>query len=212
MESYSIPIPKVKELIMYLPFGSSYRCAILILCVTGARLSELNAMGLKSLAYPYLVWKVGKNQRGYRKEILPEWAWNEVRAYLGAYPASPEHLFSFTGETLTSHFNRYIRPNLSSEWQEKRWSSGLIKQEYIYQLKSLRHNYATAIFFAELNKWGSADLAISKTSCRMRHSSTRLTAERYLNDADTLGIRPGMSFNLADELRNCNQSKLVEWL
>jgi len=53
-----------------------------MLALTGCRLAELNTMREEHLRGNIIFWQPGKNQKGWRREALPEWYLRELREYM----------------------------------------------------------------------------------------------------------------------------------
>lgn len=212
-EGYSIPFYEVKRLIEFLPYASSHRIAIELLSLTGMRVSELEKIKLNCFYGEFVIWKTGKNQRGYRKEKLPFWFLHELDKYIQSYSFVDGFLFGFDSNTLSTYINKKIRPKIAGNWLKKRVKPrGSLKGlEYVYQLKSLRHNFATLEFARNLDKWGK-DVAVIFTAKKMKHSTYKMTAEHYLENFDSLDIERYKEVSMSDLLKEANQRKITEFL
>lgn len=160
-----------------------------MLALTGCRLSELNGMRISNIQGNIIYWRLGKNQKGWRKEALPDWYLKELQEYINTHRLKRDHLFGPSATSIRRYFNRDIRPYLGEEWQEKISHPGYtIDERYILQLKSFRKSFGTTIFWREYQKWEDAGVALEFTSKRMCHSTTHMTAFHYLRNFETTEV------------------------
>lgn len=172
-------------------YGSTESVMFKMLFLTGCRISELDNMRRSMLIAGVIHWQLGKNQRGWRKEQLPDVYLKELILYHENYRVYKDKIFSMSGKSLRRRFNSHIRQNLGSKWHERIPTinkNSACKWEYRYNLKGLRKDFQTLLFKQQLDKWKDAGIALEFTSKKMRHSSTKLTAYHYLVNFDTLDI------------------------
>ena len=200
-ENYAIPFEDVKEMVDYLPYGHKYRVALMLLTLTGCRICELDNMGINSIGCGFLYWKTGKNQKGFRKEDLPDWFMSELQYHIDNNHCSNNRLFDFKGNSFRRIFNKEIRPKLNSNWQIKyiKANKKYAVEEYAYQLKGLRHNFASLDFYNNFCKWGGT-VALEFTCKRMKHSSYKITCGHYIGGFDKLKI---------DQYKGCTMSEIL---
>lgn len=213
-DGYAIPFNEVVRLIEFLDWGNKYRVAFELLALTGARISELKNMGLSGLRGNILVWKTGKNQKGYRRVELPEWFIKELFYHLDNHNHPSKGFFDFDGGVLRHVLNKQIRPCLGGLWQQKRpcpTGRGALKYEYLLQVKGLRACYATLKFYNNFKKWG-ATLAVECTAAAMRHSSYKMTAGHYVvGNFARLDIEKYGGYEIKDIIKLASQRKLGEF-
>jgi integrase len=209
-EGYAVPFDEVRRLIEYFPYGTKYRVAIELIALTGCRLCEIERIGLRNFRGSVLVWKPGKNQKGYRKESLPKWFMDELDFYLRKNPHSYETLFPFNGDSLSRYVNK-IRKHLGGGWNIRKERDDLTNGHYIYMLKGLRHSFATVTFYKSFLKWGGT-LAVEKTAKKMRHSSYKITAQHYIDNMDDLKVNELHTLEIHRLLKEDLQTKLTEFL
>lgn len=189
VESKAIPLKQVRKALEILPYGSTQRVMFEMLTLTGCRLTELDNMKWSNIRNDFLYFKLGKNQKNWRKVKLPARFVQELKDYRETHRVQADALFGAKGHSFRRLFDRESRKILGSEWLEKRetWTNGEFALEYKLQLKGLRKNYQTLVFKSELEKWGDPGVALEFTSKAMRHSSTHITAYHYLVNFDSLG-------------------------
>ncbi len=170
-------------------YASTCRVMFTMLALTGCRLSEMDNMKQSYLKDGWLWWRLGKNQKNYRKVKLPDPFIQELKDYRESHRVPSDSLFGVEHRTFRRYFNRTIRKLLGGGWIEKTEALGCngFTEEYLLQLKGLRKSYQTLLFKAEYEKWGDPGVALQFTSKAMRHSSERITAYHYLVNFDTLG-------------------------
>ena len=187
--------------------------AILWLMETGARPSEIENRNIKELYFKkYWIWSPRKNQKGKRTAKLSDFFLKELDNYLEKGKYSSTDLFGIKGESLTRYINKNIRPILGGDWLKKYPKIdkyGVMKWNYIYQIKNLRHNYQTFNWHKYVPEFGE-DLALMKVSKEMKHSSKRITGEHYIEHAKALGLeKRHREMNLSDVYQNNNQLSLT---
>lgn len=210
---YAIPFEEVINLINCFEYGNKYRVAIEMVALTGCRLAEIDNMGVNSIYGDHIIWKLGKNQKHYRKVKLPEWFLKEICCHLSKNQHCAERLFNFSGKELGRIVRRRARPKLGQAWHAKRpvpQKDGGIVWEYCLQVKGLRHNYATLRFKEYFDKWGGT-VAVELTAKELQHSSYRITAGHYVGNFDQLEIEKYKGLSVADILNRGVQSRLPEF-
>ena len=213
-DGFAVPFEEIKRLLECLEYANKYRIALTIIALTGCRISELNNMGTKSFYGDFLMWKTGKNQKGYRKEKLPNWFLIELSEYLLKNQHSYNNLFNFKGERLRDLINKDLRPLLKGDWLIKKIKpskKGAIREEYVFQLKGLRHSFATLDFYNKFLKWGGT-VAVEFTCKRMKHSSYKMTAGHYIGNFKRLNVEKYKYKEIADILKNATQTRLGEFI
>lgn len=212
-----IPFNDVINLIESFPKNDNKRMAILWLALTGARPSEIEGRSFSEVVFgKYWVWKPRKKQKGMRKESFPDWFWHELKEYSEKGSYSNNDIFGIKGESLARYINKHIRPKLGGEWLKKRpafYEDGSFRMVYKYQLKNLRHNFQTLLFWHELHKFSSPDVALCRTSRRMKHSNKRITATHYLEAVDALNMNEYGHLNMGEiiEKGELYQDKLTRF-
>lgn len=217
----AIPFCEVKRLIEFLEYASAVRVMVSIAALTGCRMSELDCMTRNSIVASdrvYLVWRPGKGQKGQRKEALPRWFLPELDLYLKTHAliakgGSEAPLFNFNHHSLRRYINQFVRPKVGGAWLTKTMNTrgSMNGSEYLYQLKHLRHNFATLDFARNIERWGK-DVAIEFTAKRLRHSSYKMTVGYYIESFEALRIHKYRAFSMADILRGAGQMKLFEFI
>lgn len=168
-EGYAIPFNEVIRLIEFYPRGHPYRVGFTLMALTGCRCSEINNFGVNSFYGEWVIWKPAKKQGGMRKEKLPMWFLKDLELYLQKFPHCDDKLFPFDQEELRQVLNKRVRPVLGGAWLQKTFSRGCIKNEYVLQLRGLRHSWSSLDFYNNFLTWG-ATMAVEMTCKRMRHS------------------------------------------
>jgi len=213
IQGNALPFKEVIKLIDFFPFGNPYRVAYTLLALTGARISEIDNMGPKCLRGDLLIWKTGKNQKGYRRAYMPQWFLNELSFYMENSPHCSNKFFLFAGKTLRDVLNKQIRPILKGDWLKLKDQppNGMDRQEYVYQLKGLRHSYATLDFYNKFKKWGGT-VAVEFTCKAMGHSSYKMTAGHYIGNFEKVEVEKWQGWSIADILKQADQRKMTEFL
>jgi integrase len=219
-EGYAISFENIKRLIDFFPYGDEHRIAIELLALTGMRTVELDGISPANFwtdtnKNTFLIWKLGKNQSGTRKELVPEWFLEEVRYFLTQSFRMPHRpLFSFRGEALRYYINHFVRHRLRGDWIKKRpGHRGFINGEYVLQLKGLRHTFATKVFYEALNRFG-AEVGAGIVQARMQHHSPYITCRHYTNDIQTIfeDLEHFKGASIGEILRHSNQIPLTAYL
>lgn len=189
-----IPISEIMKAVNTMDYASTERIMFQFLCLLGCRIQELNNMKLDDI-YPYdanmyiVYWKKGKNQKGYRSELITKSVYYELAKYRETHKIEGNKLFGATGQTFVRYFNRDIRPMLGGEWiikapnPENHW-----KIEYVYQIKGLRKTFVTYSFKEYYEKWKNPDMALEEISKQMGHKTKRMTSMHYLQETKELDI------------------------
>lgn len=214
MDGYAIPFHEIKRLLNFYPYGHRFRIAFELLALTGMRINELNSIGLNSFYGDHVVWKCGKNQKGYRREKLPQWFLVELQTYLNNYPHSNSHLFNFQAKMLRDVLNKRVRKQLGGFWIVQRpdpSKNGVIKFEYVYQLKGLRHSFSTMEFIRYFEKFGG-DIAVGYVSRRMHHKSEKLTAHHYICNFEKLSIYKYKGHSIGEILKEAHQKRIIDYM
>ena len=212
-EGHAVPFDRIREALEVMPYGSDVRVMFEMLFLTGCRISELDNMKASKLFGNVLYWSLGKNQHGFRKEVLPDFYLKELAEYRKKNRTYADRLFGVNAHTFRRYFHKFIMPRLKG-WHEKRLvdKQGVLQEEYIYQLKGLRKDYQTLEFAKQLDKWKDAGVALQFTSKKMRHSCERITAFHYIQEFDSLNIEKNMSLKTADILKDCiSQTRLMDF-
>lgn len=197
------------------------RVMLLMLMLTGCRVRELDNMYASRVlpcaeAGGYLIYfKLGKNQRQHRKEVLPKWyVENELIPYRKDY-ARGDKLFGVSSVA----FQRYFltcRKKLSKAWNEMKpypVGDGKWQLGYCFQLKGYRKLWATMQFRIELEKWNNPDFACIQVSRKLHHSSKFMTSDHYIQATAKLGIEnsvftPTMPMAIQKYM---NQRSILNW-
>ncbi|MBI2101671.1 hypothetical protein HYT53_03585 [Candidatus Woesearchaeota archaeon] len=213
-DSYAIPFKEVIAAIEAMPYASGVRVMFQMLVLTGCRPCELDNMKVSRLFGDYLYWPLGKNQKGWRKEKLGMKYIKELKLYRERNRVYGDRLFGFSANSFRRYFNKFIRPHLSEEWNEKRLklSKSSPACEYVLQIKGLRKDFQTLEFAKQYKKWKSPDVAMEFTSKKMKHSSKHITAYHYLENFDTLGIDKFQTLTPQDIIRQAGQSRLFDFI
>ncbi len=193
------------------------RLAILWLALTGARPSEIENRKVDDFKFEYscCIWKPRKNQKGRPRIVkLPLWFMKELNCYFEKGVHSNEDVFGIKCTSLLRYINGKIRKKLGGGWllQKPSFSERcLYSKTYIWQLKNLRHNYATVEWFNCVEKYGH-ELALHKISRDMRHSSTGMTGVHYIESIDELNLSKYKHMNISQILSSLKQRDLMEFM
>jgi integrase len=180
----SIPYSAFREILSMVPASHPVRVGVLLLALTGCRVKELDRMGPDGLVDGWLHWRLGKNQRGYRREPLPDWFLAELKHYRRTHRVPEAQLLGYRSGQLTTYFNKFVRPHLGPAWQLRRpcRPGRVADDQYDLQLKGLRKSFATTVFWTEYRRWRDAGVALSFSSKRLQHKTTHMTAFHYLKE------------------------------
>lgn len=214
-----VPFKNIEEVLEFLPYGNKLRIMFIFLIVLGCRISELNVLNTsqfyKSSKGWCIVWRCGKNQKGLpRKEYLPEFVVAELAAHRKLYNCPRYKLFSIDSDTFRRQFNKFVRPNLSDDWNDRvpnYKKSGPVRIEYALQLKGLRKNFQTIEFKKALDKWKDSGVALEMTSKRMRHSSKHMTCNHYIQNFEDLELNKYNFDSSKDFLSKEFQTRMTEY-
>ena len=211
-DSYAIPFKEVLRLLNHFTYASKYRVAIQMMALTGCRPSEIEKMGLINLRGNVISWRRGKNQKGWRRRALPAPFIKELFCMLKNTPHTAHKLFDFNIGTLRRIVNTQ-RLKIGGGWTIKReyQREGAVRQEYIYQLKGLRHNYVTMLFYNYYTKYDAA-LAVEFAAKEMGHSSYKMTSRHYLDGLEILNPESFVGLSMAEILNSPFQSKIGEFI
>lgn len=190
-DGHCIPLDFLEELYLHLEYGSVLSCWIKVMQQTGCRMKETDWMKHSFIKDGIIFWKLGKNQSGYyRKEQLSADLLKEIDFMRAHHRIMHDDLFPCKTITLRRYFNKFIMPNLSPRWHEKRviLSKKGFSYERKYQLKGLRKNFQTFLFYYYWQKYNSADLALEMVSKRMKHSSRSMTCKHYVESCEQFGM------------------------
>lgn len=190
-EGTGIPFRLVKVLLEALPYGNVVRVMVRMLIYTGMRLSELDKCQMKNLFGNCFYWELGKNQTGqYRKALLPQEYLDELKIYRESHRTFGDRMFGLNATAFRRKFNMEVRPLLSDEWREQVLvrEAGILEEEYKFQLKGFRKNFATILFYKLYKKWDDANVALLMVSKEMKHSCTQMTAHHYLMEFENLEL------------------------
>lgn len=195
-----------------LPPAHPVRVGILLLALTGCRVAELDRLNPRNLAEGWIYWQPGKNQRGWRRELLPRWFLQELALYRETHRVPQARMLGYQGHVLRRYFNRDVRPFLGRAWNTKRflpngrrYKEHINVDSYTLQLKGFRKSFATTIFYREYQRWGDAGVALEFTSKRMRHSTKGMTAYHYLEEFDAAQVEKWDQFTRTDGPRVVQQ-------
>lgn len=189
MTTGAVPYSAFRDLFNFLPRADPVRVMTLMLALTGCRLSELDRMTTDGLSGNVLYWRLGKNQRGWRAEALPEWYLTELAEYHATHRTALGRLFGPSANTFRRYFNRDVRPYLGPAWQAKlRIPCNVNDDPYVLKLKGFRKSFASTVFAREYRKWSDAGVALEFTSKRLKHSTAHMTAYHYLQHLETTEV------------------------
>lgn len=214
IEGRGIPLELVKKTIQHLQRASTIRIMFMTAALTGCRLTELQNMKKDLCREPYLIWALGKNQNGYRKELMPAYWWTELKEYRTTHKVPENRLFGPSGDTFGRMWDKARQTNLPQEWGIKIDSviNGIIAPAYKYQLRGLRKNFQTHIFAQQLRKWKDPTIALEITSKRMKHKSTHTTIYHYIQEYEILSMEKYTNQDMTTILRFEPQSKIAEYV
>lgn len=211
-ENYIIPVETIKDLLNGLKKATSHRIAITLLVLTGARVTEICRLKTDDFYQNYVFIRLGKNQKGIRKVVLPDWFLIELDQYINNHNFIGRKLFPFNANGLNRYFNNIIRKQVKGEWLKKTvYTKGNIKgYEWYYQLKGFRHTYQSLKFVNLYDKYKDAGLSAEMVSADMKHHSRALSVRHYIRDLDELQRYKHNSIN--DLIKDNNQKSLIEFI
>jgi integrase len=177
----------VAELYEHLNYGTAVSVGVKICAETGCRINELQHMLIRNVINNEIIWKLGKNQgnKPARHEKVSNDLLDEIFEYRKSNNVPSERLLSCEGHTISSYFNKFIRPLLGPSWHETRvlpHNQGFLSMSYVLQLKSLRKTFSTINTIKEYQKWKDWGVAMRQTANRMRHKNYDVTLKHYLRD------------------------------
>lgn len=190
----AVPYKEVIKLFSSLPYGHVVRVGFAWAFVTFCRPSELARFQFNGqdsfLKGNWYYWRVGKNQKGqWRREWISDELLQETKYYIEHNRVPYDRVIGISAETLGRYFNKYVRPQLGPEWQQR---CAVRRQrnisEFVLQFKGLRKSGACLYFWQQFKKWKDAGAALERTAARMHHSTAHITANHYLQDLETLDI------------------------
>lgn len=214
-----IPFEDVNVLFSYLPYATHLSIAIKLLHYTGCRIQEIDLMTREGITDNAIYWVIGKNQRGYRREYLPDSFIAELEKYWRITSVRGDSVLGIKASNILSQFNKKIRPLLPEQWQAKiskpkinpmrktfDWS-----YEYVYQLKGFRKNWATLCFWYHYKKFQSGELAVQLTSARMKHSHTGMTSTHYLVACEQLNVERYAHLFIFEIVKGVEQKRICDY-
>lgn len=189
------------------------RVAVLFLALTGARPSEIENRKVTDFRDDFVIWKPRKNQKGRPRIVrLPKWFMRELNLYFEKGKYSKDNIFGMKCTSLVRYINK-IRSSLGSGWTEQRpvfSEKSCYTHVYVWQLKNLRHNYATVEWFRAVDKYGH-ELALHKISRDMRHSSTGMTGMHYIENIEELDLARFKNKTVGEILSSFKQRDLFDF-
>lgn len=215
-EDRVIPIDDVIRALQKLPYGNVHRCMMSMRFLTGCRNSELDNMMKSRIINGAIYWKKGKNQKGYRKEKLPDKFIEELKYMWQCNHTKLDAVFPITAETFMTQFNKLIRPVLGGKWLLKKPAlfHNFARLTYIYQLSYLRKDFFTLDNANNYNRFKSLDVALYMTQKRMGHHCAYMTQAHYIQSWKSLDMDKYGSLSIQeiyDKEINA-QMPLFEWL
>lgn len=216
-EKIAIPFPEIKRAMRSLPYGSYVSVMFKFLACTGARVRELNLMRRSLLCQckddpnaATLYWQCGKNQKGYRKEKIPDWLLTEYMIYTEQNKTFQDRLFGCESQVLEKRFRKF-RPLIGGAWMRRVWlqSPCARKEEFFYTLAGLRKSFTTLQFAKESAKYkNDFHVGLLMVSARLKHSSCGLTARHYCREFEGLNIWQYAGQEIGEILRHDSQKFL----
>lgn len=212
-EGFAIDYYLVEELFQKLQYGTHLSIGIKILHYTGCRIQELNKMYRSNITKDnYLYWSIGKNQKGYRKEFLPDDFIKELNYYWETEKVPLKKILAISSETLRRYFTRF-RKSLSTQWNKKRvvMKEGIITDEYYYQLKGFRKNFATNMFSYFYHKYNDANISVELVSKRMKHSNNGMTITHYFDSMHQINAQKYKYFMPFEIVKSIRQHRIYDY-
>lgn len=212
----AVPFERIIEVLEFLPYAHPIRVYVQFLFLTGARVSEACKIEFEGkdsfIKGNYVFWRCGKNQHGqWRKEFLPDFFLKELDVYKSQTKGFKGRLFHTEAKTFGSYFNRFIRPYLSSDWHERSVVPHGLAVEHILNLKGLRKSFATLAFWGFWDEYDDANIAMVLTCKRMRHSTTGMTINHYIDQSQRLNRDKWKGSTPSQILALVAQRSLVEF-
>lgn len=216
MTSYPVPFSQFQRALQHFPRAHPIRVGLLILALTGARPSELEKMGLEradggGLYGNKLYWRMGKNQKGWRSEPLPEWFLEELHEYRRAYPVRTSRLLHYNPVSLRRDLWKH-RAALGGRWSEyaEKTNPASKKQELILQLKGFRKSFGCAVFAGYWEEFGDVTAAMEFTCARLGHSNRGITVANYLRHYKAAEVARWRRW-LAGDYEVSDQARLLDY-
>jgi integrase len=212
LEPQAIPYEEIIAATNNMTYGSIERVMFEALFLTGCRPSELDKFRTKGedcfLKGNWLYWKPGKNQKGWRKEYLPNYYLKELSYYKATNRVYLDFFFAAKEISFRAYFNKKIRPYLSESWQTRRMTNVKWFKGYNLQLRGLRKSFITLIYANQLEKWKDPTIALDLTSKRLKHSTKNLTLNHYIKEFEHLNIDKWKESNPSEILALAGQRQL----
>lgn len=177
-----------KTLISSLGYATPVRVMLLMLAYTGCRVAELERMRYTDLVGNTIYWRPGKNQKGHRKETLPQSYINELNVYRADYPVAQGLVFGMRADVFRRHFN-CLRKDVGGRWVLKtseELNGPSRNKNYVLQLKGLRKTFQTILFRYYSQKYGDSMVALGMVAKRMRHAAKETTLHHYIEAHDKI--------------------------
>jgi len=212
-EHTAIPIDTAINTIQKLSYASIERAGLILLFLTGARVSELDNMKITNIYNNQLFWRVGKNQNGKPRTVDLPLSFMEELANMRLKYGAKERILPVKSDSFRRLITK-LRPMMGVEWLERTPipKGGRVNREYKLQLKGFRKLYSTKLFAEKMAEWGSADIGLMFASKELRHSTTKMTATYYLvEDFNKVGINKYLNKKMSDILYQRKQRTLIEF-
>lgn len=186
-----VPFPSVIKALRIMSYGSTERVMFLHLLYTGCRINELDNMMITQIHGKTIHWKLGKNQKGWRKQNLPLNFLDELDFYRRTHRVKDGLLFGVDANSFRRYFNVQVRPNLGPEWLRlrPRPRKQALGDEYVLQLKGLRKNYGSVEFWKQYLKWGDAGVAAEFMQRIFKHKNKKMAVCHYFSSYEHLGLK-----------------------
>lgn len=187
-EGNLIPFYLVKILFEAVPYASDLRVFFQLLHQLGCRICEVTRMKRSLIKGNFIYWKLGKNQKSWRKEFISTELIEEIDEYRRTHRVYSDRILGPTHVSLSQYFIK-MRHTLGPEWNEQ---VEVVKNDafcnaYKYQLKGFRKNFQTILFYYYWKKTGSPELAMEMVCKKMKHSSRKITFQHYIENINSIG-------------------------
>jgi integrase len=188
-EGYAIPIQELRNILKFLKYNrlkhhqTNYMMTLWAI-LTGCRLKELENMTSTAFKGHWFFWKKGKNQKGYRKAYIPDYALKEMQKYRNSTNVPRLKLFPKNTDSYRRQMNS-IRKKLSIQWNkhiDAFEGNKVSEDEYELQLKGFRKTFATFTFFKFYKEFNSYEVAYLMTCKEFGHGSKHMTADHYIEE------------------------------
>lgn len=178
-----------KQLLGVLEYGCTTRVMLLMLAYTGCRVSELEKFLVSDFVGNTVWWRPGKNQKGKRKETLPDCYLEELKFYRASHKVYGDKLFGAKASTFRTKFCRW-RQQAGGEWLEKESIESNLGSNVPYKLKlkGFRKTFQTVLFKYYYEKYNDHNIALGFVSKRMRHSTVDMTLRHYIDNYEKIGV------------------------